>query len=96
MDIGLIRLSVQRALIGNVTPNLRAVYVKLIDDCIKLIFYYDHPPSEKEQELADFADTEFIADYPRPDYKTDFEIITLPFPHMIPKQDVCIYKRYEQ
>ena len=95
MDIVSIRLSVQRALLGHVTPNLRAVYIKCIDDCIQLIFYYDHSPSEEEQERADFADTEFIADFPSPEYKTDFQVITISYPHMIPKDGVCVYKRYE-
>lgn len=96
MNIPSIRLSVQRALLGHVTPNLRAVYLKCNAVCIQLIFYYDDPPSEEEQELADFADTEFIADFPSPDFKTDFKIITLPYPNIFPKDDVCVYKRYEK
>ncbi len=96
MNASSIRLSVQRALLGHVTPNLRVVSIKYVDNCIQLIFYYDHTPSEEEQELADFTDTEFIADFPSPDYKTDFQIITLPYPNKIPKDGICVYERYEK
>lgn len=95
MDISLVRLSVQRALLGHITPNLRAVCIKNVNDEIELVFYYNTLPSDEEQELADFTDTEFIADFPSPEYKTDFQIITLPYPNKIPKDGICVYKRYE-
>lgn len=95
MEMQAVRLSVQRALLGHVTPNLRAVYVKSIDDCFQLLFYYDHTPSEEERELADFTDTEFIADFPSPENKTDLQVIALPLPQMIPDEGVCVYARYE-
>lgn len=95
MNMQAIRLSVQRALLGHVTPNLRAVCVICVADCIQLVFYYDHVLSENEQELADFTDTEFIADFPSPDYKTDFKIVVLSYPKSIPHEGICVYKRYE-
>lgn len=36
--------SIQRALIGNVTQNLRAVYIDFNNDVLSLIFYYDKTP----------------------------------------------------
>jgi len=93
-----LKRSIQRALIGKVTPNLRGVYVEIKNDLFILIFFYDSPPSEVEVELASLADTEFIADFPYPEYKTDCKVITLPSPGPLPKDDLniyCLYRRYE-
>ncbi len=88
--------SVQKALLGNVTPNLRAVYVLVEDGICGIIFYYDHPLSEDEEELASLADTEFIADFPSPEYKTSCTIEVIPYPTPIPKHGYCVYERYEK
>jgi hypothetical protein len=88
--------SIQRALLGNVTPNLRAVYVKIENELIQLILFYDRTLSEKENELADFIDTEFISDFPSPNYKTSFNVIILPYPTPFPKVGLCAYKRFEK
>lgn len=87
--------SMQRALIGHVTPNLRSVYLDVDDSLITLVFFYDKPPSEDEMELASLADTEFISDYPSPEYRTECKIFTLPYPENFPKHGLCVYKRYE-
>jgi hypothetical protein len=94
MHINSIRLSVQAALLGHITPNLRAVYVQNKDDINRLVFYYDNPPSEDEQELASLADTEFIS-HSSYDYETACDVLTLPYPAWIPKDGVCVYLRYE-
>lgn len=90
-----LRGSIQRALIDNVTPNLRSVQVDTKNDLITLIFFYDEPPSEDELERASLADTEFISDFPSPEYKTDCKIVILPYPEPLPKDSLCVYKRYE-
>jgi hypothetical protein len=94
MHINSIRLSMQVHLLGHITPNLRAVYVQIRDNIITLVFYYDNPPSEDEQELASLVHTEFIS-HSSYDYKTDYQVITLPYPAWIPKDGVCVYLRYE-
>lgn len=88
-------LSILNALIGNVTPNLRCVRVEDKNNAITLFFYYDNPPTEDEIELASLADTEFIADFPSPKYTTDCKVLALPYPEPIPKNGLCVYKRYE-
>lgn len=90
-----LRESIQAALIGRITPNLRSVYIETKNDLITLIFFYDKPPAEHELELASLANTEFIADFPSPEYKTDCKILTLPYPQRFPKDSLCVYSRYE-
>ncbi len=93
-----LRGSIPRAIIGKVTPNLRGVYVEIKNDLSTLIFFYGNPPSEDEIELASLADTEFIADFPSPEYKTDCKVFTLPYPDPLPKDNsvfYCLYRRYE-
>lgn len=90
-----IKNSIQRALLGHVTPNLRAVGVNLEENTKSVLtFYYDQEPSEDEQELASLADTEFIADFPW--NQTDWGVITWPYPKSIPDTHLKIYQRYEK
>jgi hypothetical protein len=88
--------SIQGCLLGRVTPNLRAVYVLIEkENEYKLIFYYHEELSEEEEELASLVDTEFIADFPLPNYKTQCSIHILPYPKKINQSRFCVYKRYE-
>ncbi|MDF2549554.1 MAG: hypothetical protein K0S07_621 [Chlamydiales bacterium] len=97
MDLGDILCSIQRALLGNVTPNLRAVNVKLKGEhAIELIFYYDEQPDEDEEELANLTDTEFMADFPSPEFSTGFKVLTIPYPQKIPDEGRCVYLRFEK
>jgi hypothetical protein len=72
--------SVQRAMLGNVTPNLRAVYVMTDNEAtFQVVFYYDQPLSKDEEELASLTDTEVISTFPSPVYSTDYKVQVLPF-----------------
>jgi hypothetical protein len=86
--------SVSHALLGRITPNLRAVYITLEDEMAVLSFYYDKKPTEDEVELASLADTDFISDFPD-DFKSDFRVNTAPYPTAIPNKGFCIYHRAE-
>jgi Xaa-Pro aminopeptidase len=45
--------TIQLGMLGNVTPNLRALYVEFENKTsFKLIFYYDITPTEDEMEFA--------------------------------------------
>lgn len=87
-------LSVQSALIGNVTPNLRAVYAFIEGETHGIIFYYDQPLTEDEEELASLTDTEFISDFPEGS-QTSCAVEVIPYPKLIPKKGFCVYGRYE-
>jgi hypothetical protein len=86
--------STQRALLGLVTPNLRAVYTYHKDNKIHLDFYFDLPPSQNDGECASYTYTNLISDFP--DKCFDSKIITIPYPQKIPANDFCAYKRYEE
>ncbi len=89
--------SIQGCLLGYVTPNLRAVYVLIKkENEYELFFYYDKKPSEDEEELASLADTEFIADFPSPECKTDCSVHVIPYPETIIQDGFCVYQRYEE
>lgn len=51
MDMLSILCSIQRTMLGRVTPNLRAVYGDFSDDVYTLKFYYDQTPDKEEGEL---------------------------------------------
>lgn len=89
--------SIQGSLLGNITPNLRAVEVVMEDDkFFNINFYYDNEASEDEVELSSLAETEFISDFPGPIYETNLNIKTLPYPNKIPQNGFLVYKRYEK
>lgn len=89
--------SIQGALLGFVTPNLRAVEVVIESErFFNITFYYDKEVSEDEEELSSLVETEFISDFPGPTYETRTIIKTLPYPNKIPQNGFLVYKRYEQ
>ncbi len=95
MEILSVLGSVQRALLGRVTPNLRAVHINIDNEQIILSFYYDKSPSEEEIELSSLADTDFISDFPGPEFKTDCKVLVVPYPQMLPGAQFYAYQRFE-
>jgi len=95
LDIASLRCISQVALLGSVTPNLRAVIVTFDSKYIRLFFYYDHSPSEEEEELAEEVATELISDCT--EYMIETEKTTMAYPQTIPekKDGIFIYHRYE-
>jgi len=67
-------LSMQRALLGAVTPNLRCVYVRLADKKIYSVFVYEKEPSVVERDAASLAGTEVIADFEK-DYGISEQVV---------------------
>ena len=62
-----VRLSAQRALLGHVTPQLRAVSVDVDPERQRLAvrFVFDGEPSESVRDTASCAAAEMIADRPQ-------------------------------
>lgn len=94
MDNAALICSASRGLLGRVTSNLRGVYITFENEIVVLTFYYDKDPSEDEWELANLVDTEFIGDFSS-DFQSEFRVTTLPYPKVIPKEGLGIYRRYE-
>lgn len=94
MEYAPLMLSMQIAMLGMVTPNLRAIYIRKNGKEACLYFYYDNPPLDDEEELASIMHTEVISDFV--DYDIDFKVCVLPYPQLIPKDGWCAYSRYEK
>lgn len=94
MNMLTILCSIQRAMLGRVTPNLRAVYGDFSDDIYTLKFYYDQTPNAEEEELVKQTEDEFKGDFPR--QTIEFKIITLHHPQRVPNVGRCIFERYEE
>lgn len=87
LRIGLL-LSLQRALLGAVSPGLRSVTCGWEGTEIRLQFLCDGEISEDDEETARIAGTEVIADFPSPwtmteeidryDYPADLRARALP------------------
>lgn len=58
-----ILLSVQRALLGSVTSNLRGVAVDWNKTDIRIVFYLHGPISDDDREEMSCVDTEVAADF---------------------------------
>jgi hypothetical protein len=63
-----VKLSVLRAMLGEVTPNLRAVGFKVEDKTVKIFSYYDGPIDEDDKENVSCMETEVMSDF-WPDYQ---------------------------
>jgi hypothetical protein len=93
-SMALVLLSVQRALLGVVTPELRAVVVDLDDarQVLYIRFYYHGEVSEDLIELWNCAITEVDLG---PDYFFDEGIERLDYPNKIPFRGRYAYLRKE-
>lgn len=89
------KLSIQRALLGNVTTNMRAITAGLNEFDISLFFYYDGEINENDEETASEIETEVMADFDD-HYNIDVNLIRLDYPEPIKNSsEFCIYLRKE-
>jgi hypothetical protein len=96
IDIAYALLSVQRALLGEITPNLRAVVINLDapNESGIIYFYYDGGISDKDFDIASCAITEITAAFPA-GYPFEEHIERLDAPAEIPIQGSLAYLRKE-
>ena len=89
-------LSVQRALLGAVTPELRAVVVDLDNEnhVVYIRFYYHGEVAENLIDLWDCAVTEVISDMDI-QYVLNEGIERLDYPNPIPDRGRFFYRRKE-
>lgn len=89
-----LRLSLQRALLGNVTPNIRAVIAELSGKNISLLFYFEGEVDD-DDELASVIETEIIADFDD-DFTVDTTVQRLDYPQRIKNTNgLLVYLRKE-
>src|ERR1700722_7689421 len=88
-------LSIQRALLGVVTPSLRRVSFTLMDHLITVYFIYDEEITELEEELPGGAEAEMIADFPGA-YMRCLNLKREPFSKKISSEGQIVFNRYEE
>jgi hypothetical protein len=59
-----LRLSIQRALLGNVSANLAALHAHCEDRIVAISAYFFHEPSDEDKEYIEDAAGEAIGDFP--------------------------------
>lgn len=91
-----VKNSARKALLGNVTPNLRAVQVSIANDVYDVILIYDKTLSEIEVKLSKLIENEFISDFSFPDYKSSCTVKVLSYPEPIPQKGYFVYLRFEE
>lgn len=94
-----LKLSLQRALLGNVSPKLRAVCTHTYGVLVQAIFYYDGEISEDEKELVESVIDQIISDFHIDESGNDmtfnFPIIRLDYPEKPALEGEWVYYRYE-
>lgn len=90
-----LRLSLQRALLGNVTPNIRAVLAESVDKRISMLFYFDGEVSDEDEDLVSVVETEVMADFDE-NFNVEAIIHRLDSPGPIKNANGClVYLRKE-
>ena len=89
-------LSLQRALWGEVHPQLRQASIEADPEqkIVRLRFEYDGEPSEQVQESGSCAATEVIADFPPP-WQLDEQHVSVAQPGKLSPLTYVAYRRWE-
>lgn len=87
-------LSIQRSLLDKITPSLRQVCYCIKNHEITIYFFYDEEISSTEQELAEDAEAEIIADFPS-DFTIDLILKQVKYPQKMPSCGNIVFSRYE-
>ncbi len=88
------RLSIQRALLGEISPKLRAVVFSIVGRDIDIRFYFDGLISEADIESASCVETEILADS-EPEDSVTVKCIRLDAPELIVDDGNWVYQRRE-
>jgi hypothetical protein len=87
-------LSVQRALLGEVTCNLDAVAISWSEKSIRISFFYRLPPEEEDRESAEIVATEVIADFPEYNVSVDKNLMDESI--SLPEGAVWVFRRKQR
>ncbi len=88
------RLSIQRALLGEITPELRAIVFSVDTQILDVRFYFNGPLTEEVRESVSCVETEILADYD-PEVMVSVHCIQLDYPAQIDDSGVWVYQRRE-
>ncbi|QIB08189.1 hypothetical protein GZ982_26825 [Pseudomonas fluorescens] len=88
------RLSVQRALLGEVSKTLRAVILSVADQALDIRFYFDGEIEEDDIESVSCVETEILADYDE-SFKVVVRCVRLDAPEPIADDGIWVFRRRE-
>lgn len=88
------RLSIQRALLGEVSGRLRAVVFSVSDLFLNIRFYFDGEIDEDDFESASCVETEVLADYEE-DWTIVVKCLRLDASEPILDDGVWVFRRRE-
>ena len=96
MELAALICSVNRALLQEVGPSLRAVKAQETGETIRLRFFIDGEPSEEDLNSASCAASEVISDFP--EHALDDQVVRLDAPTPIPSEGgwITVFERREQ
>lgn len=88
-----------RALLGEVRPNMRKISIEYLKD-IKTVILYIYFDKELTQEEIEYdipgaIIAEICSDFPQRLFWKD-EVFIIPYPDVIKEKGICIYRRYER
>ncbi|MEL4013207.1 hypothetical protein [Dryocola clanedunensis] len=90
-----LKLSMQSALLGAITQNMRNIAVDIVDDKIMLYFFIDGEVRRDDEENISIVETEVIADFEDNfDIETIIKRLDYPEP-IILKQGCSVFLRKE-
>lgn len=94
MNRSLILLSTQRALLGTVTPNMKAITIGYDKTSFILRVYFSSQPSEKEMELLTEITSEIAVDVPNFTEFKEEAIVSEERPNKLEKLDEWVYRQF--
>lgn len=94
VERSLVLLSLQRAMLGEVFPSLRAITVEWSDTVVKFFAYIDGPLADEDAESLSCISAEVAADF-WPGVEIDYETVEIDFPKKIVDTRTRIFHRRE-
>lgn len=94
ITISSLRCSLQIALLGAVTPNLRVVEFLSENNAILLKFYYESSPTKIEEEISEIVTQKITLDFPG--ISVTYKRIVLPITQLVPQDGLRVYRRKEK
>ena len=88
------RLSLQRALLGSVSPSLRGVAYSASVSTIRVVFYFDGSITSDDHADMTTVIAEVAADFPASVVFED-DMVRLDVPDPLPFHDSWVYRRRE-
>lgn len=97
VDLGRIaelRLSLQRALMGEISPAFRAVAFSASDGAVDVRCYFDGPIAQEDRISVSCMRTEVLADF-ESELEVSARCIRMDFPDPISDEGFWVYRRRE-